>query len=83
MNMEYQIYGLDVNGSCTHAGCHEMKRFSKREALRIQREWERWRDEYLASHPGDYPLRTDNRKTVKLWVYPITDHSKSKIFNLY
>lgn len=72
--MKYQLYGIDKNGNVTHAGVRECRGpITQNKAKRYQSEWERWRKDYLAVNPGDYPLRSDandpERKTVSLIIH--------------
>jgi len=67
---EYQTYGIDAAGIVTHGGVTKAKRMTPRLARRIQREWEKWRIQYLADHPGDYPLR-HCPPTVALRAHPL------------
>jgi hypothetical protein len=67
---EFQTYGLDAAGNVTHAGTHRAKRFGPRIAKRHQAEWERWRAQFLAENPGDYPLRHVSA-TAELRVHPV------------
>lgn len=67
----YQTYGIDATGHLTHAGPNRVRRMNLRAAWRIQQSWERWRKRYLATHPGEYPLRTNTAPTVALRVHPV------------
>ncbi len=71
----YQTYGLDAAGRCTHAGTHDGRKLSLGVARKIQRDWLKWRNQYLVDHPGNYPLREDantpERKTVSLVMHEV------------
>lgn len=66
----YQTYGVDASGHVTHAGPHTVSRMTLRTAYYLQRSWLRWRRRYLATHPGNYPLRRV-APTVALWAHPV------------
>ena len=66
----YQVYGIDKNGELTHAGTHEVENMDVRMARKLEKEWKKWRREFLLNNLGDYPLR-HTLKTVKYYVHPI------------
>jgi hypothetical protein len=67
---EYQSYGIDAEGKIVHAGVTRHTHMDAAEARKVQRTWVRWRREYNANVPGDYPAR--NVHTVsELIVFPI------------
>ena len=70
--MRYQHYGVDAAGLTTHAGTHAAEANDFATAIRIQAEWEAWRESYLSSNPGPSPLRETaedpSKRTVELWV---------------
>lgn len=65
---QYQIYAYDANGDCTHAGVHGLPRLTIKAIKRMQRKWQAWREQYLRTHPGDYPLH-QNRPTAQICVH--------------
>jgi hypothetical protein len=77
----YQIYGIDKNGSLTHAGTHEVENMDVKTAKKFEREWKQWRKQYLKDNPGDYPLR-HTLKTVKYHVHPIGKPEECTAINL-
>lgn len=79
MKREYQSFGVDVEGKITHAGTTKHSRMSQRVASKIQRDWERWREEYLDANPGDFPLR-HVAPTVSLIVHPVGAPDKQYTF---
>jgi hypothetical protein len=78
---QYQIYGIGKGGEITHAGVHGLPRISQRAARKHQRKWEAWREGYLRTHLGDYPLR-QNIKTEKLFIHPMGKPEKGIYIDL-
>jgi len=82
--MEYQAYGLDKNGQVTHAGTFKAKKLTNQRVEKYQREWEKWRLQYLAQEPGNFPLRQDfndpERTTHAIIVHPIAQPEKEECF---
>ena len=83
---EYQVYGIAKGGGCTHAGVHTVTRMGPRVARWLQRDWEAWRDAFLADNPGDYPLREDaldpDRTTVCLAVHPVGQPERTRHYSV-
>ncbi len=86
MKITYQAYGIDGPGRVTHAGTFEAEKLTHRRIIRYQEAWERWREQYLASQPGDFPLRQDynnpERATVAVVVHPLGKESEALRFFL-
>lgn len=84
----YQVYGIDAQGSVTHAGAHEARRMSARVARKLQRRWVAWRRRYLESEPSahDSPLHRDSlnpaRKTVFFCMHPLGDRDAAQWFDV-
>ena len=76
--MKYQIYAYDKNGKLNHAGVHDLKTLTPAKLRTIERKWRKWRKEYIAEHPGDYPLAQPHKKTIVMVVYPIGSPEKTQ-----
>lgn len=75
----YQAYGIDANGKIVHAGTHGAPRMSGKVARRMHRKWLTWRAGYLATHPGNYPLR-HCPQVVAMFIHPVGQRSRCRRF---
>ena len=79
---EYQIYAIDKHGKLNHAGPKFIRgNVTANKCKRLERAWRKWRKEYLATHPGNYPLREHHNKTVK-YIMNVVGDSKRFVVNL-
>lgn len=82
--MEYQAYALDKDGIMTHAGTFKANKLNNKRIEKYQREWEKWRIEYLAKNAGNFPLREDfnnsDRTTHIIIAHPVENPEKSECF---
>ncbi|MBW2006141.1 MAG: hypothetical protein JRI72_16370 [Deltaproteobacteria bacterium] len=79
----YQIYAIDRNGEVVHAGAKDIPgTITVNKCKRLESAWERWRRDYIAKNPGDYPLRQYHKKTVQYIMHPIGNEEKSIAVNL-
>jgi len=79
----YQIYAIDRNGEVVHAGAKDVPgTITVNKCKRLERAWERWRHDYIAKNPGDYPLRQYHKKTIQYIMHPIGDEEKGFAVNL-
>ena len=70
----YQIYAVDKNEKIVHAGTTMLNNISIDICRKLERNWVRWRNEYVKNNPGEYPTAVDRRnkvKTVKYIVHPV------------
>ncbi len=78
---EYQTYGMSADGKLVWAGVSWHSEMTETIARGIQRCWNRWRAEYLARNPGQFPLR-ESLEVAFLTVHPIGDHRNSQTFKV-
>lgn len=78
MTDEYQIYGVDSDGRVNHAGVHKFAHLTDEAIMEFQAKWEEWARDYVATHPGNYPLRHSIGKTVKVIVHPIGEPNRCR-----
>jgi hypothetical protein len=77
-NREYQIITVSSDNILLHAGVHKLGRISHRTIQKLERKWQIWRKEYIANHPGQYPLSSDAYKLPKYVTYFPVDNPNSK-----
>lgn len=76
--MEYQIYAYDKNGTLNHCGPEKIKEpVTLAKCKKLERNWRRWRRNYLRDNPGNYPLRKHGKKTACYVIHPCGDSSKT------
>ena len=80
--MRYQHYGMDQHERTTHAGTHEAEANDFETAVKAQAEWEAWRESFLESNPGDYPLR-HVQPTVFLLVHEVGHPDTAKRYQIH
>ena len=80
---EYQhyMYGPDNQPLCAGVTRHE--RMNRAVANQIVRVWRRWRDEYVAQNPGNYPTAQEAHIPVaRIAVFPVGDHNAIQWYSL-
>lgn len=78
--VQYQIYAMDLNGKLNHCGVHTfMGEVTVQKCLDLERDWERWREDFLAENPGRYPLREKRKQTVRYTMH-VAGPRKTPIF---
>lgn len=81
--IDYQLYTSDQNWTLLHAGVQRMGTVSLRTIRKHERKWQIWRDEYIRSHPGNYPLEQERNKQPKhVTVFPVDSPSLARVFTL-
>ena len=83
MNTEYQIWTWDDTGKVLHAGVHKLGKISLNTIRKLERKWQAWRHDYIANHPGDYPLAQEKNLMPKyVRVYPVGNPELAREFTL-
>lgn len=77
--MRVQVYASDAAGRLTHAGTFDCRKLTAAAVWRAQRAWEKWRAEYLAANPGDYPLRHCD-DTTSVQAFPVGQPEAAQVF---
>lgn len=80
--MDYQIYAMSDSGKCNHAGVYRLGKFSIRTIRKLERKWMVWRQEYIKTHLGDYPLRYDRLISNYIIVFPVAMPSNARYFKI-
>lgn len=79
---QYQHYMYAADGKPLCAGVTRHQRMNRAVAKQIVRVWERWRKEYVARNPGNYPTAQQIAIPVaRIAVFPVnpTDYPASTV----
>ncbi len=77
----YQHYMYGPNGEGLCAGVTQHPRMNRATANQIRRVWERWRREYIAQRPGDYPTAQKvSIPVARVVVFPLDQPKRVQAF---